>query len=374
MLLNLCLLLTAAFVLSLSYREWPVRRAPLAHWGRVAFSALTALLLVWYSAPVGDLKVDLRYVPVALVTLRYGIGPGSLVALGPVAWRLMDSETGGAVALANALSVLLLAGVLRSRLNLKQLRVTQWPTLLVPYLGVGVAVFVVPGAQILAPWLYLGMLALHGLATLAVLGVLSAPATAAPDLRGAAAVPAGRPDRAGQPAGLRRGLARLPGGSQLALLDVDQFRRLNEEHGAAVGDRALRYIAQVLRDEVGPGAYRLSGEEFALLLDLGSETAARTVVERVQARLADPGEVPWANLSVSAGLATRLPREQPGELRHRADEALYLAKANGRNRLILSPHAPRPASVPDAPGDIRPRHSLWQSQRSTVRLLAQRRP
>ncbi|BBN93994.1 diguanylate cyclase and metal dependent phosphohydrolase [Deinococcus grandis] len=374
-LLNLCLLLTAAFVLSLSYREWPVRRAPLAHWGRVAFSALTALLLVWYSAPVGDLKVDLRYVPVALVTLRYGIGPGSLVALGPVAWRLMDSETGGAVALANALSVLLLAGVLRSRLNLKQLRVTQWPTLLVPYLGVGVAVFVVPGAQILAPWLYLGMLALHGLATLAVLGVLSArlqllrltfearQQSRQDDLTGL-----------GNRQAFDEGLARLPGGSQLALLDVDQFRRLNEEHGAAVGDRALRYIAQVLRDEVGPGAYRLSGEEFALLLDLGSETAARTVVERVQARLADPGEVPWANLSVSAGLATRLPREQPGELRHRADEALYLAKANGRNRLILSPHAPRPASVPDAPGDIRPRHSLWQSQRSTVRLLAQRRP
>ena len=174
MLLNLCLLLTAAFALSLSYREWPVRRAPLAHWGRVAFAALTALLLVWYSAPVGDLKVDLRYVPVALVTLRYGIGPGALVALGPVVWRLLDSETGGAVALANALSVLLLGSVLRARLNLKQLRVSQWPTLLIPYLGVGLAVFVVPGAQLLAPWLYLGMLALHGVATLAVLGVLSA--------------------------------------------------------------------------------------------------------------------------------------------------------------------------------------------------------
>ena len=45
-----------------------------------------ALLLVWYSAPVGDMKVDLRYVPVALVTLRYGIGPGALVALGMFAY------------------------------------------------------------------------------------------------------------------------------------------------------------------------------------------------------------------------------------------------------------------------------------------------
>nr|WP_254605997.1 HD domain-containing phosphohydrolase [Deinococcus sp. JMULE3] len=373
--LNLCLLLTAAFVLSLSYREWPVRRAPAAHWARVAFAALTALLLVQYGASLGDLKVDLRYVPVALVTLRYGIGAGALVALGPVGWRLLESEVGGAVALANALSVLLLGGVLRARLNLKGLRVSQWPLLFVPFLGVGLAVFAVPGAQPLAPWLYLGMLALHGAATLAVLGVLNARLQLL-RLTYEARQQSRRDDLTGL--GNRQAfderLARLPAGDQLVLLDVDQFRRLNEEFGAAVGDRALRYIAQVLRDEVGEDAYRLSGEEFALLLDLGSETAARAVVERVQARLADPGEVPWANLSVSAGLATRLPREQPGELRHRADEALYLAKANGRNRLVLSPHAPRALNAAAPASEIRPRHSLWQAQRSTLNLLAQRRP
>lgn len=375
-LLNLCLLLTCAFALSLSYREWPVRRDAWTHCARVLGSAATSLLLVWYTAPVGDLKVDLRYVPVALVTLRYGLPAGLLVALGPVVWRLLESDVGGMVALVNALSVVLLGALVRPSLRLKQLRLTQWPLLLVPYLGVGLAVFLVPGARPLAPWLYVGMLGLHGVATLGVLGVLSARLQL---LR--LTFDARQLSRQDELTGLgnRRAfdehMTEVGPGHQLVLLDVDQFRHLNETHGALVGDRALRYIAQVLRDAVPDGAYRLSGEEFALLLDSGSEAQARAVVEGVQARLADPGEVPWANLSVSAGLATRLPREQPSEWRHRADEALYLAKANGRNRLVFSPNAPRvPALAPGSPGEIRPRHSLWQAQRAAVHLLTQRRP
>ncbi|WP_189072488.1 HD domain-containing phosphohydrolase [Deinococcus sedimenti] len=376
MLLNLCLLLTCTFLLSLSYREWPVRRAWVPHLGRVLFAAVTALLLVWHSAPLGDLKVDLRFVPVVLVTLRYGVGAGALVAAGPVMWRLLDSEVGGLVALANAVSVLALAGALRARLSLHELQWRHWPLLLVPYLGVGLAVFVVPGARPLAPWLYVGMLALQGVATLAVLGVLQARLQLL-HLTFEARQQSRRDELTGL--GNRQAfdehLARLEAGHQLVLMDVDQFRLVNDLHGSAVGDRALQYVAQVLRDEVPLGAYRLSGEEFGLLLEQGSETQARAVVERVQARLSEPGEVPWANLSVSAGLATRLPREQPGELRHRADEALYLAKANGRNRLVLSPNVPRePVPAGATVTEIRPRHSLWQAQRITVNLMTQRRP
>ncbi|GGL06770.1 HD domain-containing phosphohydrolase [Deinococcus radiotolerans] len=375
MLLNLCLLLTCTFVLSLSYREWPVRRAWWLHAARILISAVTSGLLVWYSAPLGDLKVDLRYVPVALVTMRYGVAAGALVALAPVAWRLLESPVGGAVALTNALTVLVLAGVLRSRLRLTQLQPLAWPLLFVPYLGVGLAVFVVPGARPIAWWLYLGMLGMHGLATLAALVVLHTRLRLL-RLTFEARQQSRRDELTslGNRQAFDEHLARLEPGQQLVLLDVDQFRLLNENHGAAVGDRALQYIAQVLRDEVPDGAYRLSGEEFALLLDLGSETEARAVVERIQVRLADRGEVPWANLSLSAGLATRLPREQPGELRHRADEALYVAKANGRSRLVLSPNAPRPPAPAAPQAEIRPRHSLWQAQRTTVSLMTQRRP
>lgn len=269
MLLNLCLLLTCAFALSLSYREWPVRRDRLAHALRVVGAAATAALLVLYSAPVGELKVDLRYVPVALVTLRYGVWAGALVALVPVAWRLLESPVGGTVALVNALSVLLLAGAVRPTVHLKRLHMRQWPVLLVPYLGVGLAVFVVPGGRPLAPWLYVGMLVLHGVATLAVLGVLSARLQL---LR--LTFEARQLSRRDELTGLgnrqafEEHLGRLVPGQPLALLDVDQFRHLNEVHGPLVGDRALRYIAQVLRDAVPDGAYRLSGEEFALLPDL----------------------------------------------------------------------------------------------------------
>ncbi|WP_221089961.1 HD domain-containing phosphohydrolase [Deinococcus aquaedulcis] len=374
MLLNLCLLLTCTFLLSLTYRDWPVRRHWPDHALRLLLSAGTAAVLLHYAVEVGPYKIDLRYVPIALVTLRYGFGAGALVALPTVVWRLLESQLGGLVALVNTLTVLGASSLLRPTLDLAHANLRDLWKLPLPYLGVGLPLLFLPESRALGLVVYPGMLALHSVATVLVLGVLQARLRLlrlANDLRQQVMTD----DLTGL--GNRRRfdetLARLEVGDHLVLLDVDDFRQLTDTHGPEAGERALRYIGQVLHDAAPGASFRLGHEAFALLLSL-PEPEARAVVARVQAQLADPGSAaPWACLTLSAGLASRLLREQPAQLVHRADEALYVAKTNGGNRLVTLDDLPRRA-VPAPVPDLRPRYSLWQAQRTTVELLAQRRP
>ena len=133
-----------------------------------------------------------------------------------------------------------------------------------------------------------------------------------------------------------------PGASAtLALLDLDHFRRVNEEAGHPAGDRALRDVAALLGEHLGHGEHlvRLGGEEFVLLLRRPMGTAwehvdalRRALVAR--GFVAERGGEPLP-MSFSAGLAT-CPHDAgnlPGLLR-RADLRLKQAKAEGRNRVV----------------------------------------
>jgi diguanylate cyclase (GGDEF)-like protein/PAS domain S-box-containing protein len=116
----------------------------------------------------------------------------------------------------------------------------------------------------------------------------------------------------------------------LALLDFDHFKRFNDAHGHAAGDRLLCAFAQLavkaLR-EVDMLA-RWGGEEFAVLLpSCPSEAAALSVLDRIRS------SVPYGQ-SCSAGFATWDGRETVGELMGRVDDALYLAKSRGRDRVV----------------------------------------
>ena len=117
----------------------------------------------------------------------------------------------------------------------------------------------------------------------------------------------------------------------LCLVDIDDFKRINDRFGHPVGDRVLGQIAARLRQ--GGESFRLGGDEFAVLLPgLGERDAvavARSIVERVgAAALEQVGEV-----TVSAGVAT-FPVQGVGrdELIRLADSALYWAKEDGKNR------------------------------------------
>jgi len=133
---------------------------------------------------------------------------------------------------------------------------------------------------------------------------------------------------------------RYEGDLSAAMIDVDHFKELNDTHGHAVGDEALRLLAGVARSELRrvDVLARYGGEEFVVLLPETSVEAATLVVERLRAAVeamsvpTPEGEV---KMTVSAGVIARRPDESLEAMLRRADEALYRAKASGRNRVIV---------------------------------------
>lgn len=125
----------------------------------------------------------------------------------------------------------------------------------------------------------------------------------------------------------------------VAILDIDHFKRLNDEHGHDVGDNALRVFADHLGASFEGRAHllaRLGGEEFALLLPGMSESAAAVLIEEIRigiAGLAMPVRDVNLGLTVSIGLAEMSPTDSLDLALRKADRALYAAKQAGRNRL-----------------------------------------
>ncbi|MFZ2298276.1 MAG: sensor domain-containing diguanylate cyclase [Aquabacterium sp.] len=120
------------------------------------------------------------------------------------------------------------------------------------------------------------------------------------------------------------------------LVDADHFKAVNDQHGHAVGDHVLRVLAGVLQEsarEIDVAA-RVGGEEFAVLLADTDATSAAGVAERIRSQIAQAEAMPVAGVTVSIGVATLLAEERPDSLQHRADQALYMAKSQGRNRVV----------------------------------------
>ncbi|MDY0021741.1 GGDEF domain-containing protein, partial [Arenimonas caeni] len=132
---------------------------------------------------------------------------------------------------------------------------------------------------------------------------------------------------------------RAKGGSPVCLLmlDLDNFKRYNDTHGHLAGDRALRLAGALLRAAIRPGdfAARYGGEEFAVLLPGIDQERALMVAERLcrDFRVADWPDAP---VTISLGVAEAFAGESPESLVSRADAALYLAKAAGRDRAVAA--------------------------------------
>ncbi len=124
------------------------------------------------------------------------------------------------------------------------------------------------------------------------------------------------------------------------LLDLDDFKQLNDSHGHVEGDRVLTKTAALLRETVREIdlAARYGGEEFAVILPDTSPTGAYVVAERVRERIEERFRRgrPLPRITISGGIAV-YPDDAgtPADLIVRADEALYRAKAAGKNRITL---------------------------------------
>ncbi|GEA87790.1 GGDEF domain-containing protein [Cellulomonas cellasea] len=153
-------------------------------------------------------------------------------------------------------------------------------------------------------------------------------------------------------------LAQTGDGTGLMILDLDRFKVINDERGHPVGDDALAHVGDLLRRRAQAGtiASRLGGDEMALLLPGWGRQATLDVAEellrlvrRTPLRGAD-GPVP---LTVSIGVAHTSAHTTMRELYAAADAALYDAKADGRDRVVMTDdvsRAPGPHASPRASG------------------------
>jgi diguanylate cyclase (GGDEF)-like protein len=146
--------------------------------------------------------------------------------------------------------------------------------------------------------------------------------------------------------------AALGNGLAILMLDLDHFKRINDRHGHLVGDLILREVAAVIRESTRAEdlVARYGGEEFVVALPVSAPDLATERAERIRSNLAERRILAVGQelrVTVSIGLAFGA----AGRLRHElslleiADQALYQAKADGRNRVVFGRHPRSPESA-----------------------------
>ncbi len=142
----------------------------------------------------------------------------------------------------------------------------------------------------------------------------------------------------------------------VAVMDLDHFKAVNDTYGHPVGDRVLRELSDRLRVLTRPEDEfaRVGGEEFALILPECDPAAASSILERMRCAVADaPFAEVRGRITISIGVAHLSDAGGPNELYQQADEALYLAKDEGRDRVSAWVHglAASPTTAAHDPGE-----------------------
>ncbi|MBV6321257.1 GGDEF domain-containing protein [Duganella violaceipulchra] len=127
----------------------------------------------------------------------------------------------------------------------------------------------------------------------------------------------------------------------IAILDLDDFKKLNDTYGHIAGDAALKHLVKIVKDTLRSMDViaRFGGEEFLILMPETSVEAAASTMTRLQRELTkhfflhDNEKV---LITFSAGVALRRPNEEQTELVKRADKAMYTAKQTGKNRVVVA--------------------------------------
>lgn len=133
--------------------------------------------------------------------------------------------------------------------------------------------------------------------------------------------------------------------SCLIMIDIDHFKKVNDNHGHLLGDRVLAALGEVLQSSVqtlpGASAARYGGEEFAVLLPGRSLEEATALAETLRSRVKGltikqrASDKVLGTISVSAGVAALQPGDDEAALISRADAALYRSKQDGRDRVTV---------------------------------------
>ncbi len=422
---NLAITISGAFLVSLSFRTWPLRFDRAQAVGHTLLAVFTALVLMSYPDPLirhlpplspwEDMLGDLRYVPLVALMLAYRPGwallAGVVVSAPQVVHALLAGQTSLAwPPLAVTGGVLLLAALQKRDLGILNFTVRE-AALRLPliFLPCGLPFLFSPAADGFswngnpAPALMMVMLNLTGFLAgvmvlrsrfklLAVSARLSQLAHTDP-LTGL-----------GNRRQLEQDLAKLPVGGHVLIMDLDYFKTINDRFGHDVGDEYLISAAAALKASLHhtgtqvavtgqrkPGAisaanlgrqtpgdqvYRMGGEEFALLSPTGGPEHASALASRVMDQVRQVGHRanPGGQITCSVGLSQRQQDEPPQSALRRADAALMHAKANGRNRaetaeaLALAPASRLPGHFEPAARPAQP--LLWEAIHASLSLAA----
>jgi diguanylate cyclase (GGDEF)-like protein len=129
----------------------------------------------------------------------------------------------------------------------------------------------------------------------------------------------------------------IGGGSYwLAMLDIDHFKRVNDNFGHLIGDEVLLLLARLMRDtfRFHDQLYRFGGEEFVVLMHCAEEGQAQAALERLRHRTETHAFPQVGNITVSIGFTEIQPGDTPSAAFERADKAVYFAKEHGRNQVF----------------------------------------
>ncbi len=121
----------------------------------------------------------------------------------------------------------------------------------------------------------------------------------------------------------------------LLVLDIDHFKKINDAHGHLAGDNVLKEVANIIRENIRGSDYltRWGGEEFIVLLPETGVEKAEALADRIKDSIENHQFNGLGKVTVSLGVTQYREDDSGEELMKRADEAMYRAKAGGRNRV-----------------------------------------
>jgi diguanylate cyclase (GGDEF)-like protein len=126
--------------------------------------------------------------------------------------------------------------------------------------------------------------------------------------------------------------------SSMVLIDIDNFKEINDEFGHAIGDQILIRLTEIieLRIRVTDSLYRIGGEEFVVVIEGQAKDKARRMAEQLRTLVEANELAPEGSVTISLGVAQLSVGESPGDWMRRADLALYESKRSGRNQTSLA--------------------------------------
>lgn len=132
--------------------------------------------------------------------------------------------------------------------------------------------------------------------------------------------------------------SRVSRGLSLIILDIDHFKLINDNHGHETGDKVLKELVKVIQGGIRQADFffRIGGEEFALVSYAEEPAQLETFAEKIRAEVSAHEFPRVGRVTISIGAGQYQPGDDYSRLYKRADKALYAAKEQGRNRVIVA--------------------------------------